>query len=133
NGVFLDKKSFWWDTRFYFDKSFWRKQFQIFTELDLQYFFGEEEEGFANNSLGVPVSAFLSYFPANWFTVYVQAQRYFLIDLGSEFSQEFTQLGLGTKYQLNPVLNLELSYTNFVSGRDSGLGQTANLGLRALF
>ncbi|MEQ9261719.1 MAG: DUF547 domain-containing protein [Owenweeksia sp.] len=132
-GVFLDRKSYLWDTRFFFDKGFWNQQFQIFTEVDLQYFFGDKNAGFANNSLGVPVSAFLSYFPADWFTVYGQLQRYFLIDLGNEFSQEFTQLGSGMKFQLNPVLNLEVSYTSFISGRDSGLGQTINLGLRALF
>ncbi len=133
NGVFLARNSYQWETRLFFDKSLLNKQFQIFAETDLIYFFGEAGEGFANNSLGVPVSLFFSYFPVDWFTIYINGQRYFLIDLGNEFSQEFNQIGSGMKFQLNPVLNLEVSYTNFVSGRDTGLGETINLGLRAVF
>lgn len=133
DGVFLDRKSYLWDLRFFFDKTIFNEDWQIFSEVDFQYYFGEEGEGFSNNSMGIPISLFLSYFPADWFTVYVQGQQYFLADLGNNFSQEFTQVGVGTKYQLNKVLNLELSYTNFTRGTDTGLGETINLGLRALF
>ena len=55
-----------------------------------------------------------------------------LIDLGNDFSQEYTQLGLGMKYQITKKINLETSYTNFVRGSDTGLGETINFGIRFL-
>lgn len=128
--VYLDKKSYVWETKFFYDYTLPNGDWQIFTELDTQLNFGEEGEGFANNSLGLPISAFLSYFPTDKSTIYFQSQQYFLIDLGNNFSQEYTQLGIGGKYQLTNKLNLELSYTNFVRGTDTGLGETLNLGLR---
>jgi hypothetical protein len=75
---------------------------------------------------------FLSYFLSDNFTLYVNTQHYELFDLGNNFTQNYTLLGFGGKYQLNDSLNLELSYGNFVRGRDNGLGQTFNLGLRYL-
>lgn len=138
-GVYLDKKSFIWETKYFYDYTFPSGDFQLFTELDTQFNFGEEdtyddngtsEGGFANNSLGVPVSVFFSYFPSDNFTIYAQAQQYVLIDLGNEFSQEYTQLGLGLKYQVSRAINIETSYTNFVRGSDTGFGETINLGLR---
>jgi hypothetical protein len=138
NGVYLDKKSYVWETKFFYDYTFPSGKWQLFTELDTQFNFGEEyiednntsEGGFANNSLGVPVSAFVSYFPTHKSTVYLLTQQYVLIDLGNKFSQEYTQLGFGGKYQVTRVLNVEASYTNFVRGSDTGFGETLNLGLR---
>ncbi len=130
NGIFLDKKSNIWETRFFYDKTFGGNKFQLFTELDFAFYMGKKGEGYANNSLGVPVSLFLSYFPSNNFTVYVNGQHFRLIDLGNEFTQNYTLLGAGAKYQLTSSLNLEVSYGNFVAGSASGLGQTFNLGLR---
>lgn len=133
NGVFLDKNSYTWENKFFYDYTFPSGKFQLFTELDTQFHFGDKEDGYANNSLGVPMSVFLSYFPVNNFTVYLQTQQFFLIDLGNDFSQDYTQLGLGFKYQVNKVLNLETSYTNFVRGTYTGLGQTLNFGVRTIF
>ncbi|WP_196889669.1 DUF547 domain-containing protein [Aureivirga sp. CE67] len=130
DGVFLDKKSYVWETRFYYDYSFGRDKFQFFGEVDFQYNFGKKEESFANNSLGLPVSAFLSYFPSDIITVYINAQHYELFDLGSNFSQNYTLAGFGAKFQVTPSLNLETSVSKFLRGRDAGLGQTFNLGLR---
>ncbi len=138
-GVFLDKKSYIWETKFFYDYTFPSGDFQLFSEIDTQLHLGKEdtysaegtsEGGFANTSLGVPLSVFLSYFPSDNFTVYGQAQQYVLIDLGNDFSQEYTQLGLGVKYQLTNALNIETSYTSFVRGSETGLGKTINLGLR---
>ncbi len=130
NGIFLDKKSNTWETRFFYDKTFGGNRFQLFTELDLVFYMGKKGEGYANNSLGVPVSVFLSYFPSNDFTVYINGQHFRLIDLGNNFTQNYTLLGAGAKYQLTSSLNLEISYGNFVAGNATGLGQTFNLGLR---
>jgi hypothetical protein len=141
-GFYLDKRSYVFENRFFYDKTFGRGKYQFFAELDLVYNFGEKSadasvdensgERFANNSLGVPVSVFLSYFLSDNFTVYINSQHYELFDLGNNFTQNYTLLGFGGKYQLNDSLNLEMSYGNFVRGRDNGLGQTFNLGLRYL-
>ncbi len=84
---FLDKNSIFWETKFFFDHTFGANQWQIFTEVDLGFNFGDEGggENFANNSLGLPISAFLSYFPSNKSTVFVNGQQFFLIDLGNNF------------------------------------------------
>lgn len=141
NNVYLDKKSWVWENKIFYDYVFPGGNYQIFTEIDTQLNLGEEdsydangtsEGGYANNSLGIPLSVFFSYFPTNDFTLYVQGQQFVLIDLGNEFSQEFTQVGLGMKYQITPKINLETSYTNFVRGSDTGLGETINFGFRYL-
>jgi hypothetical protein len=145
NAPYLDKRSFFWETRFFYDKTFGADKWQIFTQVDLGYNFGEDAidadpatenigERFANESLFLPVSAFLSYFPTNKSTVFVNVQQAFLVDLGNNFSQNYTQVGLGGKYQLTQVLNVEASYGKFVRGQSfQGLGETFSIGLRAIF
>ncbi|OED35896.1 hypothetical protein AB832_05935 [Flavobacteriaceae bacterium (ex Bugula neritina AB1)] len=142
---YLDQRSFAWETKFFFDKTFGGNKWQIFTEADFKFNFGDKSvdadatsenisERFANNSLFLPLSAFLSYFPSTKSTVFVNAQQAFLIDLGNDFGQNYTQLGFGGKYQLTKVLNVEASFGKFVRGNNfQGLGQTFSLGLRALF
>jgi hypothetical protein len=56
-----------------------------------------------------------------------------LVDLGNNFSQNYSAVGTGAKYQLTKVVNLEVLYSKFVRGTDNGLGQSFNLGLRAIF
>lgn len=145
NAPYLDKRSFFWETKFFYDKTFGADKWQVFTEADFGYNFGEDAieadpatenigERFANESLFLPISAFLSYFPTQKSTVFVNAQQAFLIDLGNNFSQNYTQLGFGGKYQVTDVLNVEASYGKFVRGESfQGLGQTFSLGLRAIF
>lgn len=144
NATFLDKRSFFWETKFFYDYTFGANKWQVFTELDFGFNFGEKRadvnpaevnlgERFANNSLSLPASVFLSYFPSSKSTVFINAQQAFLIDLGNEFEQNFTQLGFGGKYQVTRVINLEASYGKFVRGVSTGLGQTFSIGLRALF
>ncbi len=150
NAPYLDKRSVFWETRFFYDKTFGGGDWQLFTEANLGFNFGEKRdaadsleanisERFANNSLAVPLSAFLSYFPSRKSTVYINAQQFFLIGYDNpnsgaqNFSQDFTSVGFGGKYQLTNALNLELSYNKFVRGSNfQGLGQTFSLGLRAI-
>jgi hypothetical protein len=101
--------------------------------LNSELNFGDDEDSFANDSLRLTPGLFLSYFPSSKFTVLGLVQHSQLLDLGNEFSQDFTAVGGGAKYQLTDALNLEALYTNFVRGNDTGLGQTFNLGLRAVF
>ena len=133
NGVFLDQKGFIFQNRFFYDYTFPSGDWQIFTELNTEYNFGKKENSFANNSLNLTPGVFLSYFPSDKFTVLALAQHSQRIDTGNNFEQDFTALGGGLKYQLTKVLNIETLYTNFVRGNNTGLGQTFNIGLRALF
>lgn len=145
NAPYLDKRSFFWETKFFYDKTFGGDKWQIFTEADLGFNFGEKSvdanvadanigERFANNSLFLPLSAFLSYFPSSKSTIFVNTQQAFLIDLGNDFSQNYTQVGLGGKYQLTKVFNIEASFGKIVRGSNfQGLGQTFSLGIRAIF
>ncbi len=145
NAPYLDKRSFFLETKFFYDKTFGGDKWQIFTEADLGFNFGEKSvdanaadanigERFANNSLFLPLSAFLSYFPSSKSTVFVNTQQAFLIDLGNDFSQNYTQVGLGGKYQITKVFNIEASFGKIVRGSNfQGLGQTFSLGIRAIF
>ncbi|AXT52454.1 hypothetical protein D1818_17005 [Aquimarina sp. BL5] len=148
---FLDQRSFAWETKFFYDRTFGGNKWQLFTEVDFKFNFGDNRENvapdensserFAGNSLFLPISAFLSYFPTSKSTVFVNAQQAFLIGIDNpqgpgqdNFSQNGTQLGFGGKYQLTKVLNIEASFGKFVRGDNfQGLGQTFSLGLRALF
>lgn len=133
NGVFLDQKGFIFQNRFFYDYSFTGGKWQLFSELNTEYNFGKKEESFANNSLRLTPGVFLSYFPSSKFTILGLIQHSELIDAGNDFSQNFTALGGGVKYQITDVLNIETLYTSFVRGTDTGLGKTFNIGLRALF
>ncbi len=150
NAPYLDKRSYTWETKFFYDNTFGGSKWQIFTEADFAFNFGETRqdadpltenvgERFANNSLSLPVSAFLSYFPTSKSTIFVNAQQAFLIgydnpgSAGENFSQNYTSVGIGGKYQVTDILNVEASFGKFVRGNNfQGLGQTFSLGLRAL-
>lgn len=144
NAPYLDKRSVFWETKFFYDKTFGQDKWQVFTQADFGFNFGEKSEDadadsnagerFANNSLFLPLGVFLSYFPSSKTAVYVNTKQAFLIDLGNNFSQNSTSVGVGAKYQLTDVLNLEGSFDKFVRGNNfQGLGQTFSIGLRALF
>ena len=117
----------------------------MFTQADFGFNFGENAEDadpnsaniserFANNSLFMPLAVFLSYFPSAESTIYVNTKQAFLFDLGNNFAQNSTSLGIGTKDQLTDVLNIEASFDKFVRGSNfQGLGQNFSIGLRALF
>lgn len=129
NGVFLDQTAWIFQNRFFYDYTFSGGKWQLFTELNTEYNFGDEKS-FANKTFFVVPGAFLSYFPTDKSTVLVFAQH---AERFGEFTQNYTALGLGGKYQITKVLNLEVLYSNFVRGQDTGLGQSFNIGLRALF
>ena len=145
NGVFFDQKGFTWQNRFFYDYTFPGNDFQLFAEINSEFNFGKEllfvgddsgtsaEGSFANNSLRLTPGVFFSYFPSSKFTVLALLQHSQLIDLGNDFEQDFTAAGGGVKYQLTDELNVEALYTNFLRGNDTGLGETFNIGLRAVF
>jgi hypothetical protein len=132
DGVFLDQKGYIWQNRLFYDHTFASGKWQLFSELNSELSFGDKEESFANNSLNLTPGLFLSYFPSTKFTVLALIQHSQRINLGNDFAQDFTAVGGGMKYQLTKELNLEVLYTNFVRGNNTGLGETFNLGLRAI-
>lgn len=133
NGVFLEQNGFVWQNRLFYDYTFPGGDWQLFSELTTELNLGDAEKSFANNSLNINPGIFLSYFPSSKFTVLVLAQHSQRLDLGNNFTQDFTALGGGAKYQLTKALNLELLYTNFVRGNNTGLGETFNFGIRGIF
>ena len=126
---FLDQTAWTFQNRLFYDYTFESGNWQLFTELNLEYHFGDDKS-FANNTFGVTPGVFMSYFPSDKSTVlgFIQHLQRF-----GDFTQDYTALGFGGKYQLNKTLNLEVLYSKFVRGNDTGLGQSFNIGLRALF
>lgn len=129
NGVFLDQTAYTFQNRFFYDYTFPEGDWQIFTELNTEYNFGDDSS-FANKTFVVAPGIFMSYFPSQDVTVlgFLQHQQRF-----GDFTQDYTALGFGGKYQLSSTLNVELLFSEFIRGTNSGLGQSFNIGLRALF
>lgn len=128
----------WWN-QFFYSKTW--GDFQLFTELDLWFRFKRNETQIG--LLDIPVSAFISYFPTNKITIYGMTQHVHrftnnidpnnpIINDGVAVPMNYTASGLGFKYQFMPNLNVELLYTNFWRGRNSGLGNTFNIGIKFL-
>lgn len=127
---FLDQTAWSFQNRFFFDHTFPSGDWQLFTELNTEYGFGDDTS-FANNTFLLAPGVFLSYFPSDKSTVlgFVQHSQRF-----GDFEQDNTSLGFGGKYQLTKTLNLEVLYSNIVRGFNfQGLGETYSIGLRALF
>jgi hypothetical protein len=129
NGVFLDQTAYMFQNRFFYDYTLPSEKWQLFTELATEYNFGSEDS-FANNTFVLAPGVFMSYFPSNKSTILGFVQHY---QRFGDFTQDFTSVGFGGKYQLNKVFNLEILYNKFVRGTDNGLGESFNIGLRALF
>lgn len=130
---YLAEKSFIFQNRFFYDYTFSGNKFLLFSELNSRLFFGEKGKGYANNSLEFTPGLFLSYFATNKFTVLGFVQQEVLIDLGNNYSKNYTALGFGSKYQITRAINIEALYSKFIRGKDTGLGQSFNFGLRAIF
>lgn len=129
DGLFSDQSSWILQNRFFYDYTFEGDKWQLFTELNTEYSFGEDKS-YANNTFLLVPSVFMSYFPTTESTIlgFVQHSQRF-----GDFTQDYTALGFGGKYQITKMLNLEALYSNFVRGTNNGLGQSFNIGVRALF
>ncbi len=129
NGVFLDQTAYMFQNRFFYDYTLPSGKWQLFTELSTEYNFGDDDS-FANNTFVLAPGLFMSYFPSDKSTILGYIQHYQRM---GDFTQDFTTLGFGGKYQITEVLNLEILYGKFIRGNNTGLGQSFNIGLRALF
>ena len=128
NRPWLDHHKYTWWTQFFFDKPIGNK-YQLFTELDFLFRTPTYSKSydFTKSTLSTPISVFLSYFPSNKSTVYLQYQYAPTL---TSFHDYYMQIGLGGKYQIFNKLQIELSCTNFFAGQNNGAGSTYNLGLR---
>jgi hypothetical protein len=123
----------WWN-QFFYTKSFGK--FQVFTEFDLLFRLKIYDNQIS--MLDLPMGVFLSYFPTKKITIYGMTQHVprFTNDIKPQTSNDwvipsnYTASGLGMKYQINRGLNIELLYTNFWRGTNSGLGRTFNFGIK---
>lgn len=131
-GVYLDQKGYIWQNKLFYDYSASNGIFQVFSELNTELNFGKDEDSFANDSIRLSPGVFLSYFPNQSMTILGLIQHASLLPISNKFSQNYTAIGGGAKYQLSQTLNVEMLYTNFIRGNSTGLGQTFNLGLRAV-
>ena len=114
----------WWN-QFFYDKTLSDK-FQIFAEADLLFRFERDFE-LKNTMVDIPLSTFVNYFPIKNATLYAMVQYSPTVTSSSTF---YVQVGVGGKYQITKHLNIELLYTDFIYSKNSGTGQTFNLGLR---
>lgn len=126
---FLDQSAWAFQNRLFYDYTFGGGDWQLFTDLTLEYNF-DDGKSFAGNTYFLSPSVFVSYFPSSKTTILASLQQ---ANRFGDFTQEYTALGLGFKYQVSKVVNLETIYSNFVRGTDNGLGQVFSLGMRALF
>jgi len=130
-GVFLDQSAWVLQNRFFYDYTLPGGDWQLFTELNTEYNFGDENS-FANGSFLFAPGVFMSYFPTQKATVlgFVQhSQR-----VGGNFQQNSSSVGFGGKHQVTDIINIEALYSKIVRGHNfQGLGNTYSLGLRALF
>jgi len=143
SSFFIAHDRYSWFTQFFYDKSI-GESFQLFLEADVLYRIkkkGAENRNFnKKNFVRTPLSGFLSYFPSSKSTIYVFSQyspRFETVfnSVDSQFglSQWFTQIGIGTKYQLTNKIGLELSYANFALSRNDGAGYNLNLGIKYIY
>ncbi len=123
-------------TQFFYTKSYSKSQ--LFAEVDFLYRRRVTNEQI--DHVDLPLTLIYSYFPTKRITVYgigQHAARY-LYDIRPEESNDWLQpmnystLGLGFKYQPKDNITLELLYTNFVRGVNTGLGSTFNFGIKVL-
>lgn len=121
-----------WNQIFY--TKTWNK-FQLFTELDALIRFKYRSNQISH--MDIPMTVIGSYFPTPKWTVYGLAQHTPRATFDFEQANtdwvipaNWTTLGTGVKYQPISNLTIELLYTNFVRGVNTGLGSTFNLGIK---
>lgn len=112
-------------------------KWQLFYEVDVLFRFTKPANWYPTNQvkgnlLSTPASFFVNYFSSGKSTIYLMAQYWptFGLDTGFSYDSDFAQVGIGGKYQITSHLALELQFSDFVVGKNSGLGRTYNLGIR---
>lgn len=129
-----------WDRLTMWNQIFYTKtwnKFQLFTEIDALIRFKYRDNQISH--IDMPMTVIGSYFPTSKWTVYGIAQHTPRSTFDFEQANtdwvipaNWTSLGAGVKYQPVSNVTIELLYTNFVRGVNTGLGTTFNLGIKYL-
>ncbi len=122
---FVEFDSYVWLNQFFYDKRL-NDDFSLFVEFDTWFRINKEFNG--SNYYDFPLKVFLSYYPSGKLTLYGMHEistRFF----GGGNAYYF-HLGGGIKYQLFDFLELEALATTFYLGKNSGAGNTLNIGFR---
>lgn len=128
-----------WDTytsltQLFYDKTL-NDQLQFFAAAEM-YFRIPRNSWKSSPFVVTPLKTFISYFPSNKITVYGMTE--WGPEWGKDsngngpFSAYYTQIGIGSKYQVLPWLEFEVLTTKFPIGKVQGAGSTYNFGLRVL-
>lgn len=125
---FLSNDQYEWWTEVFHVHDF-NKRWQLFTEVDAYWRFGDNGLFTEGGSINTPAKVFLSWFPASRWSFYGMAE--YNPSWGDNlWSSVYYQNGLGVKHQLTETLELELLYTDFLAGKNQGAGRTFNVGIR---
>ncbi|MFN0048328.1 MAG: DUF547 domain-containing protein [Cytophagales bacterium] len=125
---FLSQDSYISINQIFYDQAIGKK-IQLFFSLSPWVYISKK--AIANRvSVSTPLDIFVSYFPTDRITLYIQ--QGFWPNYGENgIASWFRQEGFGAKYQIiKGKLEIESSYTKFTMGRDQGAGATYNLGIR---
>ena len=120
---FLDNDAYQWWTQLFYDKML-SDYFLLYMEIGFFLRFRSQQTDFLT-----PAKIIFNYYDSKRWTLY------FLTEIGPAWDgfswiSYYSQLGLGTKFQLSSNLEFELLYTTFPFGKNSGAGKTFNLGFR---
>ncbi len=124
---FIDWDATQWFQQFFYGKNIGDKV-NLFGELGFITRIDTQNPDAKSAGLTIPFKLFPSFFITDKFTVYGMTE--YAPTIGSWF---YVQSGLGAKYQLTNHFEVEVLYTNFWIGKNTGAGQTYNLGLRYLY
>jgi len=131
--IFLDYDKINWWTQLFIDQRL-NPRLNLFYGFDVIYRIGNMSNG--GGLLQTPLTFIITTFPSRNFTLYALGQYYPTHqkadwnDSGTFNNQYFMQIGIGTKFIIGSRLELELAYNKFVAGKNSGEGQTFNVGIR---
>jgi len=127
-----------WDRVTMWNQIFYTKtwsKFQLFTEIDALIRFKYRANQISH--MDIPMTVIGSFFPTRKWTIYGLAQHTPRATFDFEQANtdwvipaNWTTLGAGLKYQPISNLTIELLYTSFIRGVNSGLGNTFNLGIK---
>ena len=115
-----------WFNQFFFDNQI-SNRFLLFLEGDV---LAKIDRNFEvdKSQLSFPMKGFISYLPTAKLTAYAFTE--WTPTMTKESFGFYFQSGLGLKYLLLPFLELEILYSTFWLGKNSGAGETYNFGIR---
>ncbi len=126
---FLEFQGYQSFTQFFYNKSI-SSTFSFFGELDLLYRIPSNFR-LQNSSLSTPLKLFLSIYPISKTTLYTLAELSPTYGTNIQLIESYYyQQGIGLKYQVSQLFEVETLYTKFLVGKNSGLGNTFNVGLK---